>query len=81
LVDVPRGIFITERLAHRSAIANEWRVKKFTVTMCQRRARLIFCNQCRRQNAHARKDDAAKWGNPGRRLVTIMSVALVPARA
>jgi hypothetical protein len=31
---VPRGVFITsERLAHRSAIANEGRLKKFMVTM------------------------------------------------
>jgi hypothetical protein len=30
---VPRDIFIMERLAHRSAIANEWKVKKFIVTI------------------------------------------------
>jgi hypothetical protein len=33
LLEVPRGVFIMERLAHRSAIANERLVKKFIVTM------------------------------------------------
>jgi len=31
LPDVLRGVFMTERLAHRCAIANERRGKKFTV--------------------------------------------------
>jgi hypothetical protein len=30
---VPRGVFIVERLAHRSVIANERRIKKFIVIM------------------------------------------------